>query len=512
MQSVTNAFTAEETDDVRKVTQNTQVSWKKFSTLGNRTFTIGVSLIGGNDVIGANPGAIGSPSNYQYFDESDQVLSLSWERSFNMPIGGLSKGMAEGELENTSGRYTPRYMGGNSELFTSVLPRRPFIINAGFEVGGVESNIPQFSGIFTRQPEIGVRDKKVHIVGADYIDFFQNRFIDQEVMFTALRTDQVMETQLQTLGLSTAQYDLDPGINIIPFGLFPSGTKYSDLFHQLAEAENGHFYQDEMGIFRFENRQHWDSSPHNSVSRILYTSQVLDAEAPNDDHIINVVEIKASLRSKQPNQVIFTLGIPLLMAPGNATLWADFDDPILEADSPVIIANSNEDGTGTDKSGSVTISSTYVFSQTAKYVLTNTSSSNLYITSFSVSGRPAKVYSELYLRNADDSSVTAYEERSLVIENDYIQSQSWADSFSRMILQDYSQPENLQNITIRAIPSLQLGDLISWQGRYWRIFGMRNKLDPSEGFVQELKLLQRTITSYFRIGISTIGGSDKIAP
>lgn len=407
MQVASAGFTAEETDEVRKITQNLQVSWKKFSTLGNRTFTIGVSLIGGTDIIGINPGAIGSPGNYQYFDESNRVLSLAWERSLNMPVGGLSQGMAEAELENTSGRFTPRYMGGSSELFTSVLPRRPFIINAGFEVGGVGENIPQFSGILTRQPEVSVRDKRVHIMGADYVDFFQNRFLDQEVMFTALRSDQIFEDLLQSMGLSTAQYELDTGINIIPFGLFASGTRYSHIFNQLAEAENGQFYQDETGVFRFENRQHWDSSPHNSVSQVIYTSQVLDAEAPSEDHIINVVEIKAKLRAKQPNQVIFTLGIPLLMEPGSSTLWVDFEDPILEADAPVIIANSNEDGSGTDKSSSISVTSSSVFAQAAKYILRNNSVGNVYITSFSVSGRPAKVYSELYSRTQDDSSVTS---------------------------------------------------------------------------------------------------------
>lgn len=81
-----------------------------------------------------------------------------------------------------------------------------------------------------------------------------------------------------------------------------------------------------------------------------------------------------------------------------------------------------------------------------------------------------------------------------------------------MILNDYAEPENIQDITIMAIPGLRVGDLISWQGIYWRVFNKRSRLEPSIGFVQELKLLKRTITSYFRIGISTIGGVDLIAP
>lgn len=522
MQSVSAAFTAEETDPTRNIVGSLLVSWKKESNLNNRTFTVGISVIGGNDIIGINPGAIGSPGNYSYFDESDYLLGMAWERGFNMPTGGLAKGMAEARLENTSGRFSPRYMGGQSELFTSILPRRPFIINAGFDFGGVDQVIPQFSGVFTKQPQIDVRSKEVQLSGADYTDFFGNRYLDQEVMFTGLRTDEVYEDLLQSMGLSTAQYDLDTGINVIPFGLFEKGTRYSGIFHQLAEAENGHFYQDEEGIFRFENRQHWDSSPHNSVSRIVLTGQVIDAEAPNEDHIINVVEISSKIIEKQPLQSLFILqALDPLVVPGNSSIeqFFEFQDAVLALTDPIsggansfFIANTLEDETGTDITSSVSFTNLGTFAKAAKYRVTNTSSETAFITQLVLSGRVAKHVSDLYYRERDDSSVTAYEERPLVIDNPYIQSEDWAESYARMLLNDYSDPESIQKITIRAIPSLQLGDMVSWQGKYWRIYDLKTMLYPSSGFTQELTLLQRDITSYFRIGISTIGGSDLIAP
>lgn len=507
MQSVSAAFTAEARDEVRNVVGDLLVSWKAESTLGSRTFTIGVSTIGGNDIIGINPGAIGSPGIYRYFDESAYVMSLEWERGLNIPTGGLSKAYAEAELDNTSGRFTPRYMGGTSELFTAILPRRPFIINAGFDLPP-EITIPQFSGIFDKTPQVSVRDKMVRVRGADYVDFFQNRYLDQEVMFTGLRTDEVYEDLLISMGLSTAQYELDTGINIIPFGLFEKGTRYSNIFHELAEAENGQFYQDEEGIFRFENRQHWDSAPYNSVQSIVLTSQVLEAEAPSDDHLINVVEIESQVRQKQPRQQLFKLGVPIPISSGRNEIWVNFDDPVLFSEEPIFEANTAEDGTGT----SITISfvARDVFSKAAKYIYTASNSG--YLRELTVFGRPARIVNELYYRAQDDSSLTAYQERPYKIDNQFIQSESWANSYAQMILNDFSDVENLQKITIRALPQLQLGDLVSWQGRYWRVYDIKAKLNPGQGFVQELTMLQRTITSYFRIGISLIGGTDKIAP
>lgn len=79
MQVVTDAFTAEAQDKVRSPSHSLLMSWNKFDLTGNITFTIGVSLIGGNDVIGANAGGIGTPGQWQYTDDSDYVMSLEWE-------------------------------------------------------------------------------------------------------------------------------------------------------------------------------------------------------------------------------------------------------------------------------------------------------------------------------------------------------------------------------------------------------------------------------------------------
>lgn len=520
MQSVNAAWTAEERDSVRKIAQSTQISWKRQSTLGNRTFTIAVSTIGGNDAIGANPGAIGSPANYKYFDESQYVIGLSWERGLSMPLGGLTKALAEVRLDNTSGRFTPRYMGGTSELYTAIQPRKPVLINAGFNFG-VDQTIPQFAGVITEQPNVDIKNKQVQIRAADYVDFFQNRYLDHQVMFTSQRTDQVMSTLLGTLGMSTAQYDLDYGINIIPFGLFEAGTQMANIFDQLVQAENGHFYQDESGIFKFENRQHWDSSPYNAIQRIVLTGQVISAEAPNADHLINVVEISAPIMQKQPAQSIFTLPVLTYItipAGGSVEQFFEFQDAVLQLTDPTsggvssyYVANSASDGSGTDLTSSVSVKNVGTFAKAVKYRFQNSSSSIAYVTQFQLNGRVAKHTSDLYYREKDDSSVTAYQERVQTIQNDYIQNASWAATYARMILNDFSDVENLQKITIRAIPELQLGDLISWQGRYWRVFDIKAQLSVSTGFIQELTLLQRTITTYFRIGISTIGGTAKIS-
>lgn len=515
MLSVSDAFSVEEQDSVRSISHSVQVSWKKDLLPTITLFTIGVSTIGGNDIIAGDTGVVPNWSKYVFEDESDNILYAAWSRELNEPIGGATKALAEFKVDNTSGRYTPRYAGGDSAIFTAVsLPRRPVNIQAGFNYGGVDHNIPQFIGVTDKTPVIDTRSKTATFKAVDFIDYLQNQYVDNASMFTSQRSDQVLEQLLIDSGFSTSQYDLDYGINIIPFGEFEVGQKFGDIIQKIVQAENGILWQDEEGIIRFQNRQAWDNYPYFNVQRIITTSQVIEARTPNADHIVNVVEVKAKPRAKQQNQLLWKLSSPIeIQAGSDYELFVNYEDPILEVNTqPNLIANTESDASGTDASSSVSIKSFSQFARASKIVLRNNYSSTVFITDMSIYGRPAKVSKDIYLRAQDDSSVTAYEERPFVIENEYIGDESWANSYAQMILNDYSEPESLQELVIRAIPELQLGDLISWQGRYWRVFGINTKLDPLSGFIQELKILQRTITTYFRIGISTIGGSDQIAP
>lgn len=504
MQVVTDAFTAEAQDRVRSPSHSLLMSWNKFDLTGNITFTIGVSLIGGNDVIGANPGGIGTPGQWQYTDDSDYVMSLEWERQLNIPTGGLTKAYSEVDLDNTSGRYLPDYMGGTDMFSTSILPKRPQIINAGFD----NISIPQFAGLLNKQPTVNLAQRTVNLQADDYLAYFENKFVDDTAMFTGVTTDVLIETMFQQAGMATSQYDLDTGLNEIPFTIIESGQKMSDVLNELAIAENGHIFQDEEGIFKFWNRQKFYNSPYNEVQKIINTAQVINVESPNEDHIINVVEINADIWQKRSTQQVFELsGTVEIIANQRTEFWANLDDPLLEVTSQSITANTQEDGTGS--SITVSVVQREVFSQAIKYTLTAPTTG--YITAFTINGRSAVVGEQFIGRMQDDSSVTAFQERPLTINNKYIQNRTWANSYSQVVLDRFSEPDNILKISIRALPQLQLGDLISWQGRSWRVYSIRTTLDSSVGFVQDLVLIKPRLESYFTIGVSEIGGVDKIA-
>lgn len=515
MQTVSAAFTAAERSPTRRVGASALVSWKKQRLSSARVFTIGVSAIGGSDAIASQGAVVSDWNKYFYFNESDYLTGMSYERSLKMPTGGFSMGMFDARFDNTSGRFTPRYMGGTGELYTSVAKTmRPTILNAGFK-SGVDDLIPQFVGLNSKPSKVDHRSKSMELSGYDFLSYLRDRYLDREIMFTSQRSDQILSTVLTNAGFGTSQYDLDYGINVIPFGLFEVGTRLSDLVDKIVEAENGQFYQDEAGILKFENRQHWNSTPYTNVQRILYTSQVINSAGTGYDHIINVVEILGQRLEKQQNAIAWQLPSSVAIAAngGQYELFVNFDNPMLAIDTPsLLVGNTLADRSGTDISSSISVKSISKFAKAAKIILQNNGTVDGFVTNLTITGRAVVKVADVYSRYQDDSSVTAYQPQPFKLENPYIQNQTWANSYAQMLLNDFAEPENLQAVTIRAIPELQLGDLISWQGRYWRIFGIKTRLDASTGFVQDLTMLQRTITTYFRIGISSIGGTDKIAP
>lgn len=528
MQSVADAFSVEEVDTARKIASSIQVAWKKDLRPGASRFTIGVSLIAGGDFI---PGVDGSAvlwNKYQYQDESSRLIDMAYERGLNLPEGGLTKALADFTLDNTASYYTPGYAGGSSAIFTAVnQPGRPINLAAGFNYNGIDNTVPQFVGLTSRPPLVDTRSRTAQFQAEDFMGYIQNAYVDKTAMFTTDSTDAILQRALQDLGYTTAQYDLDPGINIVNFGLFETGQKWGDYVDQLVKAENGHLYQDESGVIKFDNRQHWSQFPYFNVQRVIATSQVINAVLPNADHIINVVEVKASPRILESSQRIWELSVgggSVLLPVGDTEVWASYDDPIFSVTTPVPNGTVGQTSyyaanlyavplpTGGNRTFGVSIKSITNFAQSSKIVFTNNLTYEVYLTVLDIWGRPARKTGDIYYKEKVDSSITAYGERPLIIENDYIQNSDWAKSLAGIILADFARPENLQELTIRAIPELQLGDLISWQGRYWRVYDIKTQLSADSGFIQELKLLQRTIRTYFRIGVSLIGGPDVIAP
>ncbi len=475
-------------------------------------FTIGVSTIGGTDIIKGDGDVIQEWDKYQYDDYSYRVMSIEVTRQEEM-VNSVTTAMADIKLENHDQYFTPD---AGSAIDNFILPYRPSKLYLGFG----REDIPVFTGLTEKMPIIDDKSKTASFHLIDFMYSLFNRPLDETVILQNVSTDAALESLMDAAGILPTQYDFDYGYNIIDFVYFEKGTKFGDAVKELMEAEMGRFYMDEAGVIRFKNRQNFSSIPVAYFDK----SNTLAIKTMTQDDIINVVEIKADVREVQANQKYWELqSATRVPAGGSVDIWSDFNDPVTGVDTPVYITsattsafttNTAADGSGDPVASNVALSATR-FAKSYLMTFTNTNAFDIYITTIELWATPAKVVKQIYLRESDAASVDEYDERVLTIENNFISSEGDAYSKAHIILDDWATYGRANELTVKGNPALQIGDAIGctidgYEGTYV-ISKIVNRFVGSQ-FTQILSVKERVFKTYFTIGISTIGGTDVIAP
>lgn len=479
-------------------------------------FTIGVSTIGGTDIIKGEGDVIQEWDKYQYDDYTNRIMQMEITRQ-EEAVNSVALAMADIKMRNTDNYFTPH---AGSAIEDFVLPYRPAKLYMGF---GSES-VPLFVGLTDKMPTVDEKGKTASFHLIDFMYSLFNRPLDRTVILETVRTDEALEELMDVAGILPTQFDFDIGFNIIDFVYFEKGTKFGDAVKELMEAEMGRFYMNEVGVIRFKNRQNYESTPVAYFDK----SNVLDIKTKTQDDIINVVEIKAKVRQVQALQKYWELqGAFAIPANSVVEVWADFDDPVTTVDDPEYIAsastslfttNTQEDGTGSAVASGISVTTTK-FAKSFLMEFENTNAFAVYITTLELFATPAKVVKEIYVREQDDASVAEYDERPMVIENDFINNEGDAFSKAKIILDDWSQYGGISELTVKGNPALQLGDaagctIPGYEGTYVITKIVNKLLITGEGIqmTQTLNVKKREFRTYFTIGISTIGGTDEIAP
>jgi hypothetical protein len=361
--------------------------------------------------------------------------------------------------------------------------------------------------------------------------------LDEEVMYQNASTSAIIQGLLETAGLVASQFNLDAGSVVIPFAYFKKGMTLGNALREVAEAEIGNVYMTEAGVIRFENRVNWNSKV---PSYIYDKDNMLDRQSLDVDTVINDVRVYSNARAVQAKQPVwqgnapvrFTDGAVSLQSGETKSIFADFRDdfgelPVTTVDDPdpvslattsVYAANSASDGSGDDLSGDVDLGSTDVFSTAMKLTFTNNGSQEAFLTQLELWGTPARVVAEIYERITDAASIGSFdgfEEHVHEIRNDLIQDSTAARTIGQMIIEDRAEDDDQQKWIVKAVPHQQVGDVVTYneQNADEDYFVTRvNDIINSSGYRQVLRVSKRTINTYFRIGISTIGGPDPLGP
>lgn len=496
-QAIWTPFDSVSTANVRPLKARCLVAWTR-ETVVDSFAIVGSSVVGGTDIVqGIGDDAINNADLYRYFDETARVQRLEYERHLIEPLGGTAIAMADIVLDNTDLRFTPDY---NNTIGTVIKPNRPIKLFVGFEVGGQEVLIPIIEGL-SEQPKENKLTRTVQIHVTDFLQFL-NEKPQETTIYEDDRSSDIIADILSRAGIGSINYDLDEGLNTIGFSWFEKGDTAGDRIKKLAEAEEGIFYQDEQGKFRFENRYKYSQAPYNTPVWTIEPDDILDWDQEISTQIINRALIKGKPRSVKGEVEIWRDGTEELVLPGTTKeIWAEFDDPVTTITDPQPVVDfrafDHGNGAGADITGNISIEVT-TFAKSAKLEITNSGEDLAYMYYIKLRGTPATIDYEINEVYQDDDSVEQFNEHQTQIDNEFIDDADFAAEMARNLVERHKNPLGQLRLKIRGIPQLQLRDMIRVKDmdldtyKNYRLIGIQGVFEPGS-FIQTLTL--REITS-----------------
>jgi hypothetical protein len=505
VQLTNNSYSNKALGEVRPLSYQLRVSFDKRFDPAVDFFEMDGSLLDSVEILpplGDN--IIQEWDKYSFADYTDRVINIEWQREEEVPFS-VNKSMCDVTLNNFDGYFTAN---SNSPINPFLLPRRPIRVLAGF--GG--NNLPQFVGLTDKVPTINRQQSSASIHAQDYLGYLFNKPLDQTVMLENKRTDEVLEELLQLAGLVPAQYSLQTAYNTIAFVYFKKGKKMGEAIKELMQAELGSFYMDESGVITFKTRNRTTVVP----SFTFDSTSIIDYNLSDDDDIINLVEVKSKVLEVQPLQVVYaSVDVLELKAGVQTTFFFSFEDAVTTIDTiDSYTANSASDGSGSDVTGNVNVVSTDLFADTVKVVFNNTSGATAYMTAINIIGTPARVAREIYYKATDDESIENFEERPLLIENNFIQDKDGAAAIALTILNYYNTFGSTIELTVKGNYALQIGDeitvVIDEINQNYRISKIVNTL--GDGFRQRITAKLFDTPQFFILDVSELNSNEVLAP
>lgn len=398
-------------------------------------------------------------TGYSGENEADTMTGFSsfrGRRSFLNPNGKgfapIETGTSRITLDNSDGRYDA--WNSSSPLYPNVQPGK----NVRVRIRDLESGTtyPAFTGVLVDIQPVGYgADARAILVCEDGWHFLRNTnvlatFATESATVPGLWfTDGVREQYLlhqaieAILGGAKWKYDADIVASTYLLNYFwaSKGVLAGELLDNIAQSFFGQFYIDAEGTARFYDEIEKD----NKSSVQTYSQSQMLKDIGNAQPWVNQrssLRVRMHPRVEAANQVVWTLGEPVQCLAGQ-TVRITASMTYEGAPVPVITPKANPlvdyhmntaaDGSGTNLTNEFTVER-IAYGDLCDLIITNTGSSNGWITDFDLVGVP------VYESGVTDMSYPTVIEpgnRELIIESEYLQrfppSRYFADTYGPQI-------------------------------------------------------------------------------
>jgi len=487
MQVVTGEFEELSRKDVRKPIVGLNVAWTRTKDESIDFGVVGTSLVGSGDIVQGELGVITNADLFEYFDESERVISVSTDKERVEPLGGVSYSRATGTLDNKDNRFTPLV---NPTIGFDINRNRPVKMFLGFEnTDNSLLKIPTIYGI-TKDIEENQKSGTIKLQMFDYISIVDNFELSNQV-FVNKRTDEIIESILIEMGFVEEQFDLNVGQNTIGFAWIQKGAKAGEIIRKLVQSEGGEFFQNELGDILFRTYKNIDFTDLVEIS----TEDVIAEENNYSSNTYNRIEIKAKPRIVLDEEVVYESSNSIEVATGVSSFFITLDNPLYTLSSPASgtnwVANSARDGSGSNVTAGVAVTYTN-FVDTVKVNVNNTSGNVAYLTTLTIEGEPAVVEKIIEEVVEDATSQEEYGVLLLTIENDFITDSAWARTYAEDLLERFSPTRKELSLTIPARPQIMIGDRLN----YLKTNSVWNFANPFYGFFGVFGALEEAYLNY----------------
>lgn len=493
-----------------------RISWKRI--VGTSGWAVvGTSEVDSTDTVRGATDILTEADKWDWIDETSRLVRFEYDRVLQEPLGGMAMCIGDYVLENADGRFTPNQ---NATIGTAILPNRPIQSYIGFLVGAVQKTVAIFKGL-TEQPMEDKAHGTVSISSYDYIKSI-NEFKLESAVYENQRSDQIIADILSDCGIGTSQYVLDIGLNTIGFAWFTKGDTAGERIKAICEAEEAFFYQDENGILRFENRRHYGVSPHATSVWNIDPMDIITWERDDSVPIYNRVIVKAEPKQiAASDTVIWTHGFEETIARGETKeVWASFSGPVYSNVTPAATTDytafTATGGGGTNITSSISIVVT-LFAEAAKIQITNNGLVPAYVNFLQLRGKLISVKETIHEEYEDSASQAKYGECQLEIENDFIDSRSFAYYLARAIVAKYKDTALRVVINCQGIPQLQLRDKVTAKNpetgnpETYRVMRIRGNLEGGL-FTQTIslrKIEEGEVDSWAIVDLTKVGAEHE---
>ena len=100
--SIWTAYDTHSTASVRNPSHDLKVAWQRVKDTSLAFATVDTSLVGSSDIIQGQFTTITDPDKFEYYDEEERVVDMSFERVVEEPLGGLSYALGDVTFDNTT--------------------------------------------------------------------------------------------------------------------------------------------------------------------------------------------------------------------------------------------------------------------------------------------------------------------------------------------------------------------------------------------------------------------------